>query len=102
MPLFSPNFGLSPLGRMRRLLILSSLIASSQSSVWYELEQLFKRNGFYRFDIKHNCKTVKNLVKTRFLDFFESLDEKESDMWCGDYEQLEKMVFEWAGLKQED
>ena len=81
----------------RRLLLLVQL-GTLQSNVCAEIEAIFKRYGFYRFEIKHNQKRIRSLVSKGFRDFFDMITQKQIDEFCDDADDLERIVKKWAGI----
>lgn len=80
-----------------RLLLLAQL-STLQENVCSDVERIFKEHGFYRFDIKHNHKQIKRLVKTNFSQFFDTMSPEQLDMYCNDADDLQKLVNKWAGI----
>lgn len=82
-----------------RMLLLSYHLSTLQMNVWNSLENIFKRNGFYKFEIKHNHRQIKKLVRASYPDFMKALDDRKADALCSDTEEFERIVYDWAGIK---
>ena len=80
-----------------RLLLLAQL-STLQENVCSDVERIFKEHGFYRFEIKHNHKQIKKLVKTNFSQFFDTLSPEQLDMYCDDADDLQELVNKVAGI----
>lgn len=95
---------LSPEGldEVRKLLMVSFQLNTLLMNTWCSLENVFKRHGYYVFEIKHNHKQIKNLIRHKYSGFWENLSEQQIDTVCGDADELERLVYKWAGLPVEE
>ena len=92
----------NPESKNRRnvLLSLAGQLSDLQANIAVELEQIYKAHGVYGFEIKHNHKQIKKLIKENTSsEFFKRINDQQAIAWGEDGETLERMVYSWAGLE---
>lgn len=84
----------------KRLLLLFHL-SLLQENVCKDIERELKGKGIYRFLIKHNHEKIKRLIKANYEDFFKRFTGRQIDTFCNDADDLQKIINEWAGIKDD-
>lgn len=85
------------------LLLLASHLATLQANIADEIEQMYKAKGVYQFSIKHNHKKIIQLLKENTSSvFFKRMNEEQVLVYGDDAEELERVVYAWAGLEKPD
>ena len=52
----------------------------------------------YGFSIKHNHERIKRMIRSNYDDFFNRFSDSQTDEFCADADDLQKIVNEWAGI----
>lgn len=88
------------MGVNKRLLLLMQLSAL-QLNILGEIEHIFRKSGNFKFGVKHSHRKIIALVKSNgdTKAFFQSLGVDAIDMVVEDAEEIEKMLYEWGGIK---
>lgn len=85
------------------LLLLASHLATLQANIADEIEQMYKAKGVYQFSIKHNHKKIIQLLKENTTSvFFKRMNQEQVLVYGDDAEELERVVYAWAGLEKPD
>lgn len=81
------------------LTLLMSQLSNLQSSCAFDLEQLYRKHGVYNFTIKHNHKRIMDLIEeNQATQFYKRLSYAQKDVYIGDANNLEDMIYAWAGI----
>lgn len=89
--------------RRNRLLLLVSQLSTLQMNIAKEIEQLYQQKGAYNFLIKHNHRKIISLLDENTASiFFKRINDGQALVYADNAEQLEKLVFVWAGLQKAD
>ena len=97
------NRKLSPeeIESVNKRFLLIGYLSTIQQNIATEIEGILNKNGVYRMQIKHNHKKIVDLIKSNTNDdFYATLNDKQIEDLVEDYDALEKIVFDWAGIKQ--
>ena len=52
----------------------------------------------YGFSIKHNHERIKKMIRSNYDDFFKRFSDSQTDEFCTDADDLQKIVNKWAGI----
>ena len=85
------------------LLLLMNQLSTLQINIAAELEQIYKDHKVYNFAIKHNHKNIKKLLAENTSNtFFKRMNREQELLYGDDAEVLERIIYQWAGLKVPD
>lgn len=82
---------------IKKVLLLYHL-SVLQENICKDVERIFNKKGIYGFTIKHNHEAVKRKVRTCCGDFMRDFSERQTDIFCDNADDLEKVVNKWAGI----
>lgn len=81
----------------KRLLLLF-LLSQMQEDVCRDVERTLKDKSAYRFTIKHNHEAIKRYVRNCYNDFMKDFSQRQTDYFCENADDLERVVNKWAGI----
>ncbi len=84
-------------------LLLLVHLSSLQQNIALNIEEQFRKYSQYKMTIKHNHEKIKSLIRgTNNNEFWERLSQEQIDSIADDADDLEDIIFKWAGLKPRD
>lgn len=86
--------------RRAALLLLTYHLSTLQINVALEIEQLYRKHGHYRFEIKHNHEKIKKLLRQNHAgDYYSDISQEGLDKLGEDAELFERMTYSWLGIE---
>lgn len=84
--------------RLNRLLMLMHHLSALAADVALEVELLLNQQGKFRYEIKHTHKMIRKLIAQNYKHLFGRLSDEQIEAYGEDSDDLEKLVYKWAGL----
>lgn len=83
--------------RIRHKLMLVHMLSNVQCNLMNDIKEILQEGNDYRFDIKHNHKKIMAFIReTAMPKFFDKISAEATDLYMDDYEELERMIYDWA------
>lgn len=88
--------------QLKKRLYLIYQLSSLQLNLTYEIEWALKGRDKYRYTIKNFHKKIQALIRNNTnVGFWKGMTQEQLDTLADDADELEKLVYGWAGLKQD-
>lgn len=88
--------------QLKKRLYLIYQLSTLQLNLTYEIEWSLRNRDRYRYTIKNFHKKIQALIRNNTnADFWRGLSQEQLDLLADDADDLERMVYGWAGLKQD-
>lgn len=86
------------MGRLNSVLMVAHHLSSLAADMMTEAELLMSAAGKFRYEIKHTHREVRKLLGCNHRQLFGRLSDAQIDKYNSDSDELEKLVYKWAGL----
>ena len=94
----NPDFSDTDKIQLSKRLLLLFQLSVLQENVCKDIERELGGYGVYGFSIKHNHERIKRMIRSNYDDFFKRFSDSQTDEFCADADDLQKIVNEWAGI----
>lgn len=82
---------------IKKVLLLYHL-STLQQNICTDIERMLRGKDEYRFIIKHNHEAIKRYVRNCYNDFMKDFSRRQTDYFCENADDLERVVNKWAGI----
>lgn len=84
--------------RLNKLLMVMHHLSALAGDVAMEVELLLNQQGKFKYEIKHTHRMVRKLIAQNHKHLFGKLTDEQIELYGEDSDDLEKIVYKWAGL----